>query len=313
MMIEPAPASAWSPAPLAAWRRGAARHAAPQRGVGSRGAREQVGDLLAHRHAGDAQLAALAVVALHEHAHRVAARRGGHAARRGADAALEAVADHPRAAAHVPLAHRPARGRVERGDGVLRPHVEAVDVVQRPVVRLRDHRQPPRLEPGAAHLPPEHRVPHDAHAVRVRDRDRPLEDARLLQPGRPGHLAVAVEREPGAEHGVRAPLPAREHGGHAGAHRPAADHQPAAPADERRVPHLDAGHVGDRVERAGRAPDQRADAELARPRLGRAGRLRRAGATEERGRAGGDEEAGDRSGRAHSLHSPPYVSGRRSR
>jgi hypothetical protein len=109
-MIEPAPASA-SPEPPS--RAGAAPASAqrgtrgPERRVARGDARQQVGDRLAHRHAGDAQQAALAVVALHEHAHRPAALLGRQAARRGADAALEAVADHPRAAAHVPSATGP--------------------------------------------------------------------------------------------------------------------------------------------------------------------------------------------------------------
>src|SRR5688572_32289912 len=46
-------------------------------------------------------------------------------------------------------------------------------------------------------------IAHDANAVRIRDRDWPLEHAALLDPRRAGHFAVAVEREPGSEHGIR--------------------------------------------------------------------------------------------------------------
>src|SRR5689334_9924957 len=66
-----------------------------------RDARQQIADLLAHGHTGHAQLASRAAVALNEHAHRVAALPRVELSRRRADAALEAVADHPRSPADV--------------------------------------------------------------------------------------------------------------------------------------------------------------------------------------------------------------------
>ena len=164
-------------------------------------------------------VAARAVVALDQHADRVAAGLGGEHARRGADAALEAVADHPGAAADVALGDGPAARAVERREHVLGLHVEAVDVVEQAVVGLGHDRQAPGLQARPRHLPLEDRVAHDADAVRVGDRDRALEEAALLEPRRPGHLAVAVEREPGAEHGIAARLAARVDDGDAGAHR----------------------------------------------------------------------------------------------
>jgi hypothetical protein len=95
------------------------------------------------------------------------------------------------------------------------------------------------------------------------------------------------------------------HGGHARAHRPAADDEPSAPADERRVSHLHAGDVRDRVERARRAADERADPELARPRFGAGRRLRRGAPGERGGRTGGEQDAAEPKRRAYSLHNPP--------
>src|SRR5688572_7874772 len=186
---------------IAAWRRRrVAQWTLPRlRRIAAGNAGLEVRDLLAHGNAGYPEVAAGAVVALHEHADRVAALLRGKPARRGADATLEPVAHHSRPATDVALGHRSALGPIERADDVLGPNVEPVDVVQAPVVRLSHDRQPPRLHPRLADLPLQNRIAHDADAVRVRDRDRSLEDPRLLQPGGPRHLAIAVEREPGAE------------------------------------------------------------------------------------------------------------------
>ena len=63
--------------------------------------------------------------------------------RRGPQPALEAVADHPGAAADAALLDRPGRGARERLVHVLGAHVEAVDVVQHAVPGLAHHRQAP--------------------------------------------------------------------------------------------------------------------------------------------------------------------------
>ena len=76
-----------------------------------------VAQVLADRHAGDAQRVAHAVVGLHQHADRVRSWPATVDAARGrADAALELVADHAGAAADVALGDRPAACRVERAD-----------------------------------------------------------------------------------------------------------------------------------------------------------------------------------------------------
>ena len=63
------------------------------------------------------------------------------------------------------------------------------------------------------------RVAHHADAVRVGDHHRPFEEPGFLDPGRAGHLAVAVEREPAGEHRILRVAPARQDRGDAGAHR----------------------------------------------------------------------------------------------
>src|SRR5258705_2262908 len=98
---------------------------------------------MARGHARDRELAARAVVAWHQHTDRVPPTLGGEPARCGANAAFELIADHPGAAPDIALGHRTAARAVERGKGVLLGDVEAVDVVQRAVPRLRDDRQRP--------------------------------------------------------------------------------------------------------------------------------------------------------------------------
>src|SRR5215207_8900727 len=129
----------------------------------------------------DAQALAPAVVGLDQDAHRPAAvgllqHPGG-----GADAPLEAMADHARAPADVALRDRSRAGGLDRLDHVLRPHVHAVDVVQGPVPGLPHHRQAPGLlarrpagQPGR-----DQGVAHDPDAVGVGDRDRRGEEPRL--------------------------------------------------------------------------------------------------------------------------------------
>ena len=67
-----------------------------------------------------------------------------------------------------------------------------------------------------------------------------------------------------ANTGIGVGLAARMNHRHAGAHGPLADDQLAAAGDQRRVAHLDAGHVGDRIERPGGAADRQLEIALSR-------------------------------------------------
>src|SRR5207247_8239595 len=90
-------------------------------------------------YAGDAQRRPGAIVALHQHAHRVAVLGAGSPGG-GADAALESVADHARPAAHASLRHGPAARAVQGGPSVRLGDMKAVDVVEAAIPRLRDDR-----------------------------------------------------------------------------------------------------------------------------------------------------------------------------
>ena len=71
--------------------------------------------------------------------------------------------------------------------------------------------------------------------------------------GLAGHLAVAVQVEEAAVNGARVGMAAREDDGDSGAH--------VLALDQRLLADLDAGHIGDGVERSGRAFE--GDAEVA--------------------------------------------------
>ena len=119
------------------------------------------------------------------------------------------------------------------------------------------------------------RVVHRADAVRVRDHDGPLEEARLLDPGRPRHLAGAVQREPAGEDGVVVRrLAARHDRGDARAHGALADLELARAADDRAVPDRHPAHVGDGVDRARRPVERNAEVAGARLVGGASGRGR---------------------------------------
>ena len=100
-----------------------------------------LGNFLADRDAGDAQLVAPSVVALHEHAYRVAACFRVEHARGGSDSSLEFVADHAGSAADVAFFDRAAVRGIERLEDVLGLDVESVDVVEIAVPGFGDHGQ----------------------------------------------------------------------------------------------------------------------------------------------------------------------------
>ena len=89
-----------------------------------------------------------------------------------------------------------------------------------------------------------------------------FEETALLQPGRAGHFAVAVEREPGAEHRIRVGLAARVHDRDTGAYRAFADYERTTAGDQRGVTDLYARHIGDGIERTRSAAN--GQAQLAR-------------------------------------------------
>src|ERR671937_2304350 len=93
--------------------------------------RNTIADQLADRHPVDAEAAAASVVRLHDHADDMSV----HAARCGADPALELVADHSGAAADVAFRDVGRRGG-ESGVDVRAGHTLRTDVVEEAVERL---------------------------------------------------------------------------------------------------------------------------------------------------------------------------------
>ena len=160
---------------------------------------------------------------------RVAAVLGSSSRDDGADAALEAVADHAGAAADVALGHRPALGAVERLEDVRLLDVEAVDVVEVAVVGLGHDRQRPPVARARRAWPLLTRQAMTASRttptlwVLVISTGPSRKPDSSTQVGA-GHLAVAVEREPAGEDGWSCEsLAARQDRGDAGADRALAD------------------------------------------------------------------------------------------
>src|SRR5208283_3009147 len=140
---------------------------------------------------------------------------------------------------------------------------ESVDVVEVAIPGFGNHGQGPPIAfhvgLAALHLPGNDGVAHHAHAVRVGDHDGTIQEAGVFEPGRARHLAVAVEREPGAEDGVVRVFSAGMDGGDAGADRAFSDLEFAVAGDERGVSDFDAVDVGDGVIRAGYAVEGHAE------------------------------------------------------
>ena len=146
----------------------------------------------------------------------------------------------------------------DRIEDVLWLDVQAIGVVQKTVIGLGDNGQRPEaiadgIRTGAAmmiRLPPDVGVAHGAHAVRVGDEDGAIDEPGFFHPGSAGHFAVAVLREPAAEGGSVGIPAARPNHRHAGADRIA--------FNQSGVADLDAGDVGDGVQRARGAVERNA-------------------------------------------------------
>src|SRR5882762_8779036 len=215
-------------------------------------------------------MVAASVVALHEDADCVPSGFRIEHARGSSDSSFEFVANHAGAAAYAAFFDRAAVRGIESVENVLGFYVESVDVVEIAVPGFGHHgqRPPVAFHVGLAALdfPGDYGVTNHADAVRVGDHDGAVEEAGVFEPGCAGHLAVAVEREPGAEDGVVRILAAGMNGGDAGADWAFSDFELAAAGDEGGVSDFDAVDIGDGVVRSGVAVER--DAKVAASGLG---------------------------------------------
>jgi hypothetical protein len=183
------------------------------------------------------------------------------------------MTDHAGAAADVALGDLTAGGAGERLEHVLRVDVHPVDVVQIAVVGFGHDGEGP-MDPercAVGHIGGHERVPHDADRMRIRDRDRRREHARLAHPLEAGHLAVAVQAMTAREERLVSDALVRNDRGDTGADRALADDEGTLAPDQRRVADAHALDVGDRVEWAGRELSDR-ESELSEPHVVRTSR-----------------------------------------
>src|SRR6266699_4646457 len=108
---------------------------------------------------------------LHEDAHGERAEFRVELARRSANTTLEAVANHPRAAAHIAFFDRSSVRGIDRVESMLRFDVETVDVVEPAIPGFRDDGKRPPVALGIGRAvrdaPWNDGVADDADAVRV--------------------------------------------------------------------------------------------------------------------------------------------------
>ena len=111
--------------------------------------------------------------------------------------------------------------------------MKSVGVVQMAVPGFGHDRERPRIAFLSAaavfQSPGDNGIAHHAHAMRVRDHHRALEKARVLKPGRAGHLAIAIQGKPSAENRILRIFPPGKNGSHPRAHRPDAHLQGPLP------------------------------------------------------------------------------------
>src|SRR5271165_434310 len=109
-------------------------------------------------------------------------------------------------------------------------HVEAVDVVEPTIPGFGNNRKRPPVAAGVGlamvYTPLNHRIAHDADAVRVGDHYRAFEEAGLFDPGSAGHFSVAILRKPAGEYGIHhGVLAARKNRRDTRSHRAFADRE----------------------------------------------------------------------------------------
>src|SRR5258708_24302 len=194
-----------------------------------------LGNFAANVDPGDAKLVARTIVALHQHADGIATLFRVEDARTGTDPSLEFVTDHARAAADIAFFDRPAVSGIECMPCVLGFDVESVNVVEIAIPGLGDYRERPpvalHVGTAALDLPGDDCVSNHSDAVRVGDHHGTIEKSGVVDPGRAGHLSIAVECEPGGEHGVVAGFAARMNGCDSGANGTFANLKFAIPGD----------------------------------------------------------------------------------
>ena len=184
------------------------------------------------------------------------------------------MADHAGAAADVAFGDRARLRAVERGVDVLRAHVKAVDVVELAVPGLGHHRQRPPVAARVRGLPA--RTRHAIAASRTTPTLCVLVSSTgpSSEPDSSSHAVPVISplpfsaNQPPNTGMSRRRAAARQDRRHAGAHLASVGEV----FDERDLADGDAGDVGDRVQRAGRALER--NAEITRTGLGGTGERR---------------------------------------
>ena len=210
-------------------------------------------------------------ITLDQHTDRVAPILWLQLSRGGAGSAFPFEADHSGAAADISFGDRAAVSVGHSGLGVFGLYVEAIDVVQIAIPGFGDDRERPpifeRQRGAVLQLPGDNRVAHDPHAVGVGDHHRTVKKAGFIDPGGASHFAIAVFGEPAGKNRIDGRLASRKNGGDAGAHGAFAHFQFSFAGNQGAVADFDAFHVGDGIERAGRAFEGHAQVAGARSRL----------------------------------------------
>src|SRR5271165_3367997 len=146
---------------------------------------------------------------------------------------------------------QPGRPQPERARRKHPPfHMKTVDVVKFAIPCLADDRQTVVLSARKLLLTPlDYRVPNHANAMSVRQKHRPFQKPRFLNPLRAGHLSIPVKRKDCSRNSrVTSLFSERKNRSHTRANRSHADDQLSFPLYQGCLADLDAGHVSDRVQ-----------------------------------------------------------------
>src|SRR5262249_10293014 len=141
---------------------------------------------------------------------------------------LEAVRPHPCAPTHIAFGDRPGTCRFQRLKNMLFLDVKAINVVEKSVVSL-GYQWQTRISgiafaKSSLDVPFNHSVSHHSDAMGVRNQNWSAQATRLFEPGRSGHLSVAVHAVPRSEYPAAKLFALRQNRGDPRSDGPLTDH-----------------------------------------------------------------------------------------
>ena len=158
-----------------------------------------------HGNAGDLKVFTSPIIGLHQHPQGVTP---GQQARGRPNTSLETMANHAGATSYIPLFHPSCMSLIQSCKDMLSTNMVTVNVIEATIPGFGHHRKRSPSLTGILRMiaplasPLNGGLIDRSHAVRVGQQHGLLQKSRLVDPGGPGHFAIAIELFTGSPHGA---------------------------------------------------------------------------------------------------------------